>query len=173
MDPLVGSVLIEAARKVGAPLVKSVLERFLGGEAADIGAAVIDSVAEKLGVPPDKIPAQPPERIEAAVAATEDETPELIAAEVARMKAGHAFVQDKATPAWVPAWQWFIMALWAYSWVLVPVVNTATGAAIERPSIADLISLTTCYQVLNMGGNTVLRLADKARDLWGARPGSA
>lgn len=169
--PLV-AILLGLAGDIVAPMVKKILAEKIGGAGGELAGSVIDTIAGKLGVPAEEIPtvaAEEPERFEQAVVATEAETPELIAAEIERMNAAYAFLQNKATPKWVPAWQWFLMFLWGFSWVMLPIVNALTGATIEKPSIPDLIWLTTCYQVLNMGGNTALRLADKAKELWGAK----
>ena len=79
MNTVLASILIEAATKVGAPIVKQLLEKHLGGTAGEIGGMIIDAIAGKAGVAPDDLPSVPAKDLEAAVAAAEAETPQLVA----------------------------------------------------------------------------------------------
>ncbi|CAN7577407.1 hypothetical protein LJR098_005454 [Rhizobium sp. LjRoot98] len=80
MSAILTSILIDVAAKVGAPLVKRILQEKVGGVAGDLGGTVIDAIATRAGVPPEELPSLPAPRIEAAVAAVEAETPELVLA---------------------------------------------------------------------------------------------
>ncbi len=164
MDPLVTSILLDVAGKVGAPLVKGLLQKIgLGGVAGDIAGSVVDTVAEKLGVAPAEIPAQPTDKIEAAVQATEAEAPELVLAwakqqelanqlQLAEMKPG----EPVWTWAWRPAWMWFLMALFAFRLVAVPVVDAAVGSQIASAvDLGAMMTLTTWFMALYMGGHTL------------------
>jgi hypothetical protein len=157
------AVIAAAAAKAGAELVGKAVGGLFGERGGELAETVVTTVAERLGVEPAEIPAVPPGRIEEAVRSVETEMPDIILAHLQQQKATHDFViaQKSQTPRWVPAWQWFIMFLWAFAWVFVPIGNSLGGLALPAPATADLIWLTTCYQMLNMGGNTALRLADK------------
>lgn len=164
MDPVVGSILIEAATRVGAPLVKSILGSFLGDDAAEVGGVVIDTVAKKLGVQPAEIPDQPPEKIDAAVKETESQAPELLvqwnvqqAQAIALQKAEMDKVGEPTwTWAWRPAWMWFLGFLWLYRFVIVPTVDAAVGSSMGSSLPFDtLFWLTGTFAAFYMGGHTL------------------
>lgn len=166
------SILIGTAAKVGAPMIKDILERHIGGKAGELGGRVIDVIAGEAGVAPEKLPDVSPATLERAIAAAE-QSPELVAAYVDEQKAMYAFLLEQRkdgptwTWSWLPGWQWFLMVAWGYTLMLVPIANAVTGAAIATPSIPDLIGLTTIYQILHMGGNTALRAMDKWKEARG------
>ena len=138
MSSLVTSILVGAATKVGAPIVKSLLEKHVGGIAGDVGGMVIDTIAERVGVAPDELPSQDPKVIENAVRDVEAVAPELIvqwnvqqaqAIELQRAemdKAGDAWW----TWAWRPAWMWFLGFLFLFRLVMVPVTDAMLGSDI-------------------------------------------
>lgn len=153
------AILAGVAARVGAPLVKELLERHVGGTGAAIGGAIIDAIAGKAGVPAEDLPSLPPDRLEAAVRAVEDETPELVAAWARQQELANELMRtemDKGpawTWAWRPATMWLIGFLWVWSLVLVPALNVALRAAVPT-HLPDLVWLTTAYMALYMGGHT-------------------
>ncbi|HEV2501623.1 MAG TPA: hypothetical protein VGV39_01020 [Mesorhizobium sp.] len=164
MDPVLGSILVEAATRVGAPLVKSLLERFLGDDAAEVGGVVIDTVAKKLGVQPDEIAEQPPEKIDAAIKETESLAPDLLiqwnvqqAQAIALQKAEMDKVGEPTwTWAWRPAWMWFLGGLWLFRFVIVPTVDAGTGSSMATALPFDtLFWLTATFSGFYMGGHTL------------------
>lgn len=163
------SILAGVAAKVGAPIVKGLLEKHLGGEASDIAGSVIDAIAEKAGVSPAELPDVPATQLEAAVVAVEAEAPELVLAWNEQQRLANALQlaeMEKAgeatwTWAWRPAWMWLLAFIWFYALVLRPIVNAAVGASIEAVDVSMLMTLTGMYLALYMGGNTAIRTVEK------------
>lgn len=166
------SALIGIATKIGAPLVKSMLEQKLGPMGGALADAVIGAVASNAGVSVDELPeviAKRPRDIEIAVGATEEIAPHLaalygqgLAHQTAIMSA-----EDKEGPlqsGWRWGWMYFLAFLWFWRLVLLPVVNSATGADIERVDLGIMLTLTSWFIALYMGGHTVKELGKNAID---------
>lgn len=169
MNTVLASILIEAATRVGAPIVKQLLEKHLGGAAGEIGGMVIDAIASKAGVPPDDLPSVPTKDLEAAVAATEVETPQLVATWVEQQREANRLMLaelDKSeswwTWAWRPAWMWFLGILFLFRLVLVPIADAALGSEIAASvDLSTMMTLTAWFMGLYMGGHTLKDLAVK------------
>lgn len=169
MNTVLASILIEAATKVGAPIVKQLLEKHLGGAAGEIGGMVIDAIAGKAGVQPGDLPSVPAKELEAAVAATEAETPQLVATWVEQQREANRLMlaeMDKSdawwTWAWRPAWMWFLGFLFLFRLVLVPIADAALGSDIAASvDISTMMTLTAWFMGLYMGGHTLKDLAVK------------
>jgi hypothetical protein len=169
MNTVLASILIEAATRVGAPIVKQLLEKHLGGAAGEIGGMVIDAIASKAGVPPDDLPSVPAKDLEAAVAATETETPQLVATWVEQQREANRLMlaeMDKSESwwkwAWRPAWMWFLGFLFLFRLVLVPIADAALGSDIAASvDISTMMTLTAWFMGLYMGGHTLKDLAVK------------
>lgn len=163
------SILIGAAAKVGAPIIKRILEDKLGGAAGELGGVVIDAIAEKAGVAPEDIPALPADRLEAAVSAVEAETPELIAAwndqqqETNRLMLEEMKKETAFGWLWRPAGMWLMLACIVWYVMFLPLLNTALSAAGARERVLVTVSFADFFQIflvfvgLYMGGNTVIR----------------
>ncbi|KQV31203.1 hypothetical protein ASE23_06830 [Rhizobium sp. Root73] len=173
MSAILTSILIDVAAKVGAPLVKRILQEKVGGVAGDLGGTVIDAIATRAGVPPEELPSLPAPRIEAAVAAVEAETPELVLAYNDRQRMANELMlaeMNKETGfgwLWRPAGMWLMLACVAWYVVLRPLVN-ATLAALGSRVAVDLgidmptfLTIFMTYSGLYMGGNTVIRAVKK------------
>lgn len=165
---LLAGILIEAAGRVGAPIVKGMLEKYVGGKAGEIGGEIIDVIAGKAGVPPADLPSLPADELGAAVQAAEPVAAELVLAEVEQQREANRLMlaeMDKEggtwTWAWRPAWMWLLGFLWTYALVLRPLVNAAVGAAIEAVDVSMLMTLTGAYLALYMGGHTAKRIMSK------------
>ena len=173
MNTVLASILIEAATRVGAPIVKQLLEKHLGGAAGEIGGMVIDAIAGKAGVPPADLPSVSAKDLEAAVVATETETPQLITAWVEQQREANRLIlaeMDKSeswwTWAWRPAWMWFLGFLFLFRLVLVPITDAALGSDIAASvDLPTMMTLTAWFMGLYMGGHTLKDLAVK----WTAR----
>lgn len=169
MNTVLAYILIEAATKVGAPIVKQLLEKHLGDAASEIGGMVIDAIAGKAGVPPDDLPSVPAKGLEVAVAATETETPQLVATWVEQQREANRLMlaeMDKSeswwTWAWRPAWMWFLGFLFLFRLVLVPIADAALGSDIAASvDISTMMTLTAWFMGLYMGGHTLKDLAVK------------
>lgn len=169
---IIASILIDAAAKVGAPLVKSMLEKHVGGAASSVGGAVIDAIAGKAGVPVEDLPRLPPAELEAAVGAVEA-SPDLILAYARSQELGNelmlAEMQTESRFGWMwrPAGMWLMLFLTAWFAVLRPIVNAAlwssgTGIQIETGlDLATFLGIFTVYTGLYMGGHTVMRAVGK------------
>ncbi len=173
MNTVIASILIDAAAKIGAPIIKGLLEKYLGGTASEIGGVVIDAIASKAGVAPDDLPSVPSKDLEAAVAATEVETPQLVAVWVDQQRETNRLMLaelDKGeswwTWAWRPAWMWFLGFLFLFRLVLVPIADAALGSDIAATvDLPTMMTLTAWFMGLYMGGHTLKDLAVK----WTAR----
>lgn len=162
------SILIGAAAKAGAPLVRSVLERAVGRTGAELAGAVIDEVARRAGTEPKRLESLPPAEVEAAVAATEADMPAILAAwndsqrlglelQRAEMDRGAAW-----TWAWRPAAMWLTLVLWAFALLVQPLAN-AFGAGLSAPDLGMLMQFSGLYMALYMGGHTVKHIVDQWR----------
>lgn len=175
MTPL-ATILIGAATKVGANVVKGILEKHVGGAAGEIGGTVIDAIARQAGVEPDALPSLPPPQIEEAVSRVEADWPAIATAELERQRETNRLMlaeMDKATPesqwtwSWRPAGMWLMLACIAWYIVVRPVLNAVLQAAGSASRIevgldvATFLGLFTIYTGLYMGGNTLLRSVKK------------
>lgn len=165
----VAPFLLDIARKVGAPVVKSILEKQVGGAAGQIGGAIVDAIAGQAGVSPAELPGVPAKELEAAVAAVEDRAPEILAHYVESQRLSNKLQLEEMTKdtafawAWRPFWMWLLALLWAYTIMLRPLVNAATGASIEAADAGVLMTLTGAYLALYMGGHTIKDVAARWR----------
>lgn len=172
MGPIV-SILIRAAAKAGAPIVKSILERELGGTAGEIGGTVIDAIAAQAGVTPDKIHTLPEPQVEAAVLAVEQQSPELILAHVeAQREANRLQLAEMSKEGWFgwmwrPAGMWLMLTCVAWLMFLRPLFNAllwGLGSAVQVEvglDITNFLAIFTIYTGLYMGGNTLIRTVKK------------
>lgn len=162
-------LLVNIAYKVGAPLIRSVLEDTpVGKVGADVADSVIKAIAEKAGVSVDDLAATAatnPEAVEKAVLSVEQDTPELILAQVKQQEETNKLLlaemeksESTWTWAWRPSWMWFLMFCWGWTWVIVPLVNGASGASVPVIPSDALIWVTTVYTGLYMGGHTAKSL---------------
>lgn len=168
MSPII-AILLTAAAKVGAPVVKGLLEQHIGGAAGEIGGAVIDAVANKVGVPPEALPSVPAEQVEDAVRQVEAASPELIAAILEAQRETNklmlAEMQKDSAFGWMwrPAGMWLMLVCIAWYIILRPIVNAviwtwAPGLQIEMGlDVATFLGIFTIYTSFYMGGNTILR----------------
>lgn len=156
-------ILIGVAAKVGAPLVKGILEKHVGPLAGSVAETVIGTIAEKAGTTVDDLASRTDGQLEEAVTETEAETPELVSAWVEQQRLANELQTAEITKeaswtwAWRPAWMWLLGFLWTYSLVFRPLANAAFGASIESVDLPTLMTLTGAYLALYMGGNTLLR----------------
>ncbi|AZN71868.1 hypothetical protein D5400_11780 [Georhizobium profundi] len=170
----IGSILAGVAVKVGAPIIKEILaDRF--GRGGDIAGDVIDTIAGKVGVPVDELATVPSSQLEVAVAQAEAEHgPEWLQLWTAGLAYQQAVLQaDQGEPLVARAWRWGWMYLlgflWTWTLVLVPTVNAMLSADIQPPERSDLLTLTTWFLALYMGGHTVKDLGHAAKEAWQAR----
>ncbi|MBO3760339.1 hypothetical protein [Ciceribacter sp. L1K22] len=173
MSPIV-AIVLSAAAKIGAPIVKGILEKHVGGTASEIGGTVIDAIAGQAGVPVEDLPKLPPAELEEAVRSVEQIAPELILADVERQKEANRLMLAEMEHAaktgepgwtwtWRPAGMWLMLSCIAWYVIIVPVLNlllTALGAQAKVELTVDFVSFVgvfVTFTTLYMGGNTALR----------------
>ena len=169
MSAILTTILVEVAAKVGAPIIKGILEKHVGGTAGEVGGVVIDAIAEKAGVSPDELQNVPAKDLEAAVSEVETQAPEIIRAytesqrEANRLQLAEMAKDSDFGWLWRPAGMWLMLVCVAWYVILVPLLNAvlaAIGAHTTISLIVDFASFVTVfmtYCALYMGGNTVLR----------------
>lgn len=165
MAPII-AVILGAAAKVGAPVVKSILEKHVGGLAGSLAGSIVDQVAERVGVEPEALPQADPQIVENAVRDIEAAGPELIALYQAGLKGQFALLQAEGKEGfWPSAWRWGWMYLLAFFWLcafLIFPVAKAFGLVIDPIDAAQLLTLTGWFITLYMGGHTVKEFGKQA-----------
>ncbi len=177
MSAAITSILIAAATKVGAPIIKGVLEKHVGGLAGTLAGTVVDQVAERLGVEPEALPTVDETELDNAVRDVDFAMPEVIALYQQGLQGQFALLQaEQAEGFWQSAWRWGWMYLLAFLWIcaflLFPVLRVF-GIHIEPIDSATLMTLTGWFISLYMGGHTLKefgRQAVEAVKTWKRNP---
>jgi len=166
-------ILIEIARKVGAPLVKGLLQKHLHGAAGDVAGSIVDAIAGKAGVAPEALPSVPEKQLEAAVSAVEAETPDILLAwnEQQRLANQLMMKEIESGPFWSWAWRPAGMYLIGFFWLLYvlvyPLLNLFLrlfGTTTELQTMVDvatLLAISGGFISLYMGGYTALKGIEK------------
>ena len=162
------SILIPILTQAGAPILKSLIRRHAGPGTADIADDVIDAVAGKLGVAPT------PEAIIEAHKAD----PMTVEASIRELEAGQAErwlalneaavkrqfdlleMETKAgglKDSWRWGWMWLLAGFW--TWQVI-----ATAFDVPTLDAAILMTLTTWFISLYMGGHTIKELGRSVSD---------
>ena len=137
----IAGILVGVAAEVGAPIIKRILENRFGKVSGELAETVIKTVAEKAGVEPIELEKLKPTEVKDAVLAAEAEMPELMP-----------------------------KGLYARSLIIIvaPIVNqrlgTGGGVMIEMVDLATLMTLTSWFMALYMGGHTVKDLGKNVID---------
>jgi hypothetical protein len=171
-------ILLDIAKKVGAPFVRKILEEEIGGTAGKLGGAVIDAIAGKADVSPTALPDVPPTVLEKAVLAVEADAPELVLAwnEQQRMAnelqlAEMQQSESTWTWAWRPAGMYLLGFFWLLYVLVYPLLNLflrlfgATAELQTMVDVATLLAVSGGFISLYMGGHTILKGIEK----WKAR----
>lgn len=165
----VAAIILSAAARVGAPLLKDLLQKNVGGAAGEIGGAVIDAVARRAGVPVDALPDAAPEVIEAAVTQVEADLPQILMQQLEMQRESNRLMlaeMQKDTGfgwLWRPAGMWLMLVGVAWYVIFAPLLNTllaALGSVVTIPApvtFNEFVTVFMTYSGLYMGGNTVLR----------------
>lgn len=158
------SILLGAAGDLAVPIIKKVLGDKLGGTGGEIAGKVIDIIAEKAGVTPDKLPGVPDDDLRDAIIAAEPEAADILVQHVESQRLMNETLRaemDKGGPtwtwAWRPGWMWLLAFVWLYALILRPLANAAFGASIEAIDLGILMTLTAWFISLYMGGHSLLR----------------
>lgn len=164
------SILLTAAGDLAVPIIKKILGDKLGGAGGEIAGKVIDIIADKAGVTPDKLPGVPDDDLRDAIIAAEPEAADILMQHVESQRLMNETLRaemDKGGPtwtwAWRPGWMWLLAFVWLYALILRPLTNAAFGASIEAIDLGILMTLTGVFTGLYMGGHTALRGIEKWR----------
>jgi hypothetical protein len=172
VNPALIGVLIGLASDVGAPIVKSILENKIGAGNTALVETVVRSIAANAGVPIDTLPQVAQERpaiVQEAIIQTEAVSPHYVELYTAGLTGQFALAQAEiAEGFWPSAWRWGWMYLLAFLWVwrivVLPVTNAALGANIETIDLGIMLTLTSWFIAMYMGGHTIKELGKNAID---------
>lgn len=172
MSALAG-IILGVATDLGLPLIKKILEPRIGKAGGEMVETVIRTVAEKAGVEPAELPDLPQAKLEEAVKATEVEAPELIAIYAAGLEGQFALLQAETKEGfwqsfWRYGWMYLLAIFWIWRIIIAPIVNQRLGSGgglmIEMIDLATLMTLTSWFMALYMGGHTVKDLGRTVLD---------
>ena len=162
------AILLDAASSLAVPVIKRILTEKLGGQVGDIAGKVIDAIAEKAGVAPEALPGLPEKQVQEAIVAAEPVAADILVQHVESQRLANELMQaelDKGGPLWTwgwrPMWMWLLAALWTYAFMGRPLANAAFGWSIEALDTGVLMTVTTVYVGLYMGGHTIKDIAAK------------
>jgi len=150
---VIAGILVSVAAKVGAPIVKGLIEKHAGPVLGPIAGDVIDTIAGHAGVPAEQLPDLPADKLEAAVLAAEHDFAALQRETNALFKMEH---DEKTVFAWGwrPGMMWLLGFLVVWSVVLVPSINALFGAGLPI-FLGDILTIMGVYSALYMGGHTI------------------
>jgi len=164
------AIILGAASELAVPIIKKILGDKLGGAGGELAGKVIDVIAEKAGVSPDKLPDVPAGDLREAIEAAEPEAADILMQHVESQRLMNETLKaemDKGGPAWTwawrPGWMWLLAFVWLYALVLRPLTNPALGASIEAVDLTILMTLTGVFTGLYMGGHTAKDIVSRMR----------
>jgi len=154
------AILLALAGNVVAPVIKKILGDKLGDVGGDLAGRVVDMIAEKAGVPVDRL--DEAKDLPAAIEAAEPMAVELLAQHVESQRLMNETLQaelDKGGPVWTWAWRpfgmWLFLAIVAHLTFLVPLLNIVlTSPLILVLDVPTVVTLFLTYTGLYMGGHT-------------------
>ena len=160
------SIIGLAAARIGAPMIKAVLQNHVGGAAGTLAAAVVDEIAMKAGVPPEKLGEVDQDDLSAAIREVEGNMPQLISLWQQGLEGQFAMAKtDSDAGGLAAAWRWGWMYLLAFFWIcaflLFPLLKWG-GLDLDPIDITTLMTLTGWFISLYMGGHTVKVLGQQA-----------
>lgn len=154
------SLVLAAAARVGAPVIKSLLHDKVGGVVGDLGETIIDAVAQQAGVPSTELEQLPAEDLDKAVAAVEGDAPALLGAYLAAQKETNRLMlaeMDKSGFGWMwrPAAMWGMLVCIAWYVFVVPLINLMLTSPLKLVvTFGDFTTIFVTFIGLYMGGHT-------------------
>lgn len=163
---LITGAIAAAAARVGAKVIGQIVSGFFGERGGALAETVVSTVAESLGVEPEQIPNVAPADLDKAVVAAETMSPELIALWAQGLQGQFALLQaEQKEGPWQSGWRWgwmYLLALfWTFYAIIFPVMDAA-GLKVVGIPLSALLTLTTWFISLYMGGHTVKALGESA-----------
>jgi hypothetical protein len=171
------NALVGILEKVGAPLLKMVIEETAPPPLNKLGGHAIDLIAQSLGTDPtpEAIVARyeaEPTKTETVIKAVEA-SPDLILAGVQQQRETNAlFAAEQKEPwwawAWRPAGMWGLGTLWFWNVIVLHVLNAMFKIALPPTDLLLLFQLSATYMALYMGGHTIkATVLDFVAKKWG------
>lgn len=163
------AILAALAGGVVAPVIKKILGDKIGGEGGELAGRVVDMIAEKAGVPVDKLDTA--KDLPAAIEAVEPEALELLVESQRLMNETLQAEMDKGGPTWTWAWRpfgmWLFLGLVPYYAVAVPLLNVLMSAPLALMLDVTMFgTLFMFYAGFYMGGHTAKRGVDAFASIW-------
>lgn len=160
------AVLIPIFAQIGAPILKGIIEKHVGGKAGDLAGTVIDAVAGKIGVEAkpgaiEQAYENAPESVGKAIREVEQQNSAEwlnLHSKALEYQFGLLQAETKAgglKDGWRWGWMYFLGILWAWQ-----VIGTALDLKVI--SISVLMQLTGWFIALYMGGHTLKELGKNA-----------
>lgn len=154
------AILLQIAGTVAAPVIKKILGDKLGGMGGELAGRVVDIIADKAGVPVEKLAEA--KNLPAAIEAAEPMAVELLAQHVESQRLMNETLKaelDKGGPTWTWAWRpfgmWLFLGIIAHLTFLVPLLNIVlTSPLILVMDVPTIVTLFLTYTGLYMGGHT-------------------
>ncbi|MGE4338250.1 MAG: 3TM-type holin [Pigmentiphaga sp.] len=175
-------IILDVARRVGAPVIESIMRKALGdkagGVAGDLAGKVIEAIAGKAGLDTDELGELSSGELEQAVRDFEVDAPQLILAQVEQQREANRLQLAEMekdgtwTWAWRPATMWGLLAGWLWFLAGVPLINlflALFGASMHVVLTVDAgtwMTVTGVYAGLYMGGHTIKSGVDKVTEIW-------
>lgn len=164
-------ILVGLAANVGAPLVKQILEKKFGPGSGQLADVVIKTIAEHASVPVSELPdaiEKNPSIVRDGIIVAEGMAPELVALYSAGLAGQFGLLQaEQAEGPWQSGWRWGWMYLLAVFWIwvilIVPTV-ALIGPKVETIDLGVLMTLTSWFIALYMGGHTLKELGKNVID---------
>lgn len=161
MSLVIGGVIAALAREIGAPIVEAILTKAIGRKGGEIAGTVIRTIAEKAGTTEDRLgelAQSDPETVKGAIAETEAEMAEVWKAGLAgQFAVAQAEVKSENVLQWFwrPGWMYLLAFFWIWRLIVVPLANRGSAAPIEAADLGTMLTLTSWFLALYMGGHTV------------------
>lgn len=157
-------IILGVATDLGLPVLKKLLEPKIGAAGGELVETIIKTVAAKAGVRPAELPELPQAKLEEAVKATEADAPELIALYAAGLEGQFALLQAETREGFWPSfwrygWMYLLAIFWIWRIIIGPIANqrmaSVGGVEIGMVDVATLMTLTSWFMALYMGGHTI------------------
>lgn len=159
--------------KIGAPIAASLLRSY-GGTAGEAAGWLLEQLAGSIGTDPtpeaivDEL-VNNPVSVETIRALDQERGEAWVTVYQAGLAGQFALLQsEESGNPWKSAWRWGWMYLLGFFWlwtiILVPLVNAIAKSAIETVQLAELLTLTSWFIALYMGGHTLKELGKNVID---------
>lgn len=178
----VGAIIAGIAAKVGAELVGKIVGERFGKAGGDLAETVVKEVATRVGVQPEELAEADTDKVEEAVLDVEASMPELLELWSKGLDGQFALLKAETKEGILQSgWRWGWMYLLAFFWIwrilIAPYVNawieSRHGVLPELIDYAILLTLTSWFISLYMGGHTLKELGKNAMDAIRAWKGPA